>query len=245
MHNDLDILMVSFRREEVLQYTLDNIATRITPSGVFKNINLFISVNAATKKSFDVIESFQDELPSAIDRFSPTYYSGNHGKAFCLNRMYDMYCKTSSHILVLDQDMAFSGDFIKHIDEASQYNADIIGFAGTKMWGHIPLREDALYKDKGTHRIYYARLIAGGMMLLPNRFLAEHKWTNLDGIYGGDDFSMCAETDKKLVYYSDTDWIRHDPIGRTIPDLKRYYEVKDKYTEQEQYVLPKGWDDEI
>lgn len=240
MKQELDIFIVAYQRPEVLLYTLQSLYLYITESEKF-NINLYIWINDSTDTDTEVCAWALRYKPKAIDKlmFFPT--EENKGKAYALNYLYDDYSGPDHLILVLDQDMVFKDKFIPIIEDAIKIRFDILGFASTGYWAHIPARENSSSIIWGEYDLYYTMFIAGGIMLLRGEFLANNRWTNEDGVYGGDDYNMCANTNDKFILELYTDWLDHDPMGPHMLSLKEYYAKKSAYTDKGQYVLPKGW----
>lgn len=240
MKQELDIFIVAYQRPEILYHTLKGLYANLADSDKF-NINLYIWINDNTEKDAEVCIWAFLYKPHFIKniKFLPT--EQNFGKAHALNTMYDNYSGPDHFVLVLDQDMYFKMPFMHIIEQATNMQFDILGFASRNFWMHIPEKKDSSKIEFVDFTIYYSMFIAGGMMLLPGSFLAENRWTNEDGVYGGDDAAMCLATNSKFVLEWDADWLDHDPLGPEIEHLQDYYAKKLVYVEQGQYTMPHGW----
>lgn len=241
---ELDIYIVSYKRPAVLAYTLDSINTHITKSNYFNKINLYIGVNAATDEYAKVIGNFANETSPLINTLDAVYYQDNMGKAFVLNEFARRYAKgPKTTILTMDEDMVFTDTFMQVFDTTAEYlKFDLVGFASKQFWGHYPLRHETMYLDwHNNYKLFYTTSIAGGIMMGSYNFLLNNKWTNVDGIYGGDDFNMCFLTDRKFIIEDEREWLIHDPIGAQQPDLEHYYAAKAYYRNQGLFVYPHNW----
>lgn len=240
----LHILVVAYQRPAVLAYTLDSINEYISAPQFFKQVELHVAINSITKQDGDVVIEFSKKLSPHINSFTVMGSMENKGKAFCLNEMFDMHVKgKDDFVLTLDQDMVFKDKFLPIIETTAEHlKFDLVGFASELYFPHIPERDEAMYLDwRNNYKVFHTMSIAGGIMLAPQRFLRANKWTNLDGIYGGDDFTMSLSTPSKFIVEDYTDWLEHDPIGPTLVELEDYYKAKKHYLDQKIFVLPQGW----
>lgn len=239
----LEIHVVSYKRPAVMAYTLDSLVQYYTKSRFYERVNLRLALNEYSDEDIAVVDRwFDNGIP--FDDFTEIGYAENMGKAYALNDMArsDLDPETT-HIITMDGDMVFTDTYMEVFDTAAEHwNFDLIGFASKQFWGHYPLQEDTMYADwYNGYRLWYTMSIAGGIMMGSKEFLLENEWTNVDGIYGGDDFNMCFLTDSKFIIEDQRAWLVHDPIGTSIPELERYYAAKNYYRQQGLYVYPEGW----
>jgi hypothetical protein len=205
-------------------------------------IGVYVGINAARPVDVEVATELQESFNQANIDFKWEAYTDNIGKAGALNDLYDKYSEGRDYIITMDNDMVFKMPWMHLIRVAQKIDFELMGFGSSTFWAHQPVREECDSYPMGEHRIYNMSQIAGGMLLFPRETLEKHKWTNKGGVYGFDDAQMCLDVAKKFVIFWGENWLHHDPLGDSNPDLKQYHDRKQHYFSQGQYILPKGWD---
>lgn len=240
---NIAILIPSYKRPDVLDLTLNGLYKTIDPkrhqTGVY--VGLLKVAPDAEKVGLNYATKFRD-IGAAYQYHA---YESNIGKAACLNDLLKQHVKFPEYVVTLDNDMVLTESWYHIIEAAVAYGEfDLMGFASTRFWAHIPDREHSEYEDRNGYRFYDCPGgIAGGMMLFKTQYLLDHPWTNHGGVYGRDDASMCLEAVNKKVIYWESDWLVHDPISRMTPDLKTYQDAKEALYKKGVTVFPEGWDE--
>lgn len=245
---ELDIYIVSYKRPQVLSQTLAAMNKHITPSNYFYNINVYVAVNDSTEEYVKICNNFSRCRSSIINSFGHIHYEKNYGKAYALNHMVRQYAKgPQTTVITMDEDMVFTGEFMSVFDTTAELlKFDLVGFASKEFWGHYPLKDETMYLDwHNGYKVWYTTSIAGGIMMCNYDFLMKNEWTNVDGVYGGDDFNMCFLTDKKFIVEDDREWLVHDPIYDSTPELEKYHNAKKYYRDQGLYVYPHNWYEDV
>jgi glycosyltransferase involved in cell wall biosynthesis len=240
---NLAILIPSYKRPDVLDLTLSGLLktvdTTVHQTGIYLGL---------LKTSHDVEHvalKHENAFRGVGVDFQYHTYSDNIGKAACLNDLLKRHSNGPEYVITMDNDMVLTGQWYHIIEAAIAYgDFDLMGFASTRFWAHIPDREHSEFEERNGYRFYDCPSgIAGGMMLFKTQYLLDHPWTNHGGVYGRDDATMCLTTSLKRVVYWESDWLVHDPIARMTPDLKRYQDAKEDLYKRGITVFPEGWDE--
>jgi len=238
------ILIPSYKRLKVLEHTLCSLFfnSQMDAKNNYE-VGVFLGLNKAREEDIKIAHSFV-EIASACNIFYAFVpYSDNIGKALALNDLFDKYSSRYDYIVTMDNDMVIKKPWLHLINVALKKDFELTGFASTTFWAHLPKREECPFEEVDKYKFYQPyNGIAGGMMLFPRRTLEKHKWTNKGGVYGFDDAQMCLDVNNKGVLYDERDWLDHDPLSCSTPELKYYHDRKQHFFNQGQYILQKGWD---
>lgn len=238
----LSILIPSYKRPSVLLNTLEGVSNTLRNSSDF-DIGVYIGLNKVTSDTLCVAEKFKKVFYDLGIKYEFLLYKDNEGKAFVLNDLFDKFAKHYDYVITMDNDMYLKLPWLDLVKSAITIDFDILGFGSPAFWAHVPPKEITEFFEISNYKIYKSLGIAGGIMLFPKSFLIKNPWTNMGGVYGIDDAQMCLKTSKKYVIYWERDWLEHDPLAKSLPDLKDYHERKEKFIKQNIYVLQKGWDE--
>lgn len=240
----LSILIPSYKRPEVLDATLRGLLQN-TSQGENFDVNVAVGLNQATSLDISIVERYEKLFDEKGIPFRSVPYDNNIGKASVLNVLFRLYAGHADLVVTLDNDMVISKPWLQYIGYCDFMDYDIMGFSAARFWAHDPIRENCAFVGVGNHLFYVPHGVAGGMMLFHAQFLRDHPWTNLGGVYGRDDASMCLLTDKKYVLHKDEDWLVHDPLSSSTPVLKVYEDKKKALYKNGVTVFPVGWDEHV
>lgn len=238
----LAILIPSYKRPDVLRATLTGLCDN-TCQGEGYDITVSVGLNNAMLDDIKIIKDFKILFNELDIPFKFIQYEKNVGKAKVLNVLFKLYGGESDYIVTMDNDMVIKMPWLYQIDIADKIDYDIMGFSSALFWAHDPVREKCSFINIEENLFYKPYSVAGGMLLFHSEFLKEHKWTSHGGVYGRDDADMCLKTDKKYVLSSDRDWLVHDPLSCTTPELKNYEDKKKHLYNIGKFVFPEGWDE--
>lgn len=249
MKKTLAILIPSYKRPEVLNFTLSGLQQTLKDftdlvSGVWFDIGIYVGLNKVDWMGLKVVSQYKDNFEKIGIDFGWEVYKDNIGKAACLNDLFNKRCPAPkfNYIITLDNDMYLKKPWLHLINKKFDY--DMIGFASPKFWAHIPAENDAeVIEIDGDIKTYRIPDIAGGMLLFHREFLERHPWTNLGGVYGRDDEQMCRKAEKKFVLKWEADWLEHDPLKSTTSELESYEKKKKDLYSRGITVFQKGWDE--
>jgi glycosyltransferase involved in cell wall biosynthesis len=238
----LAILIPSYKRPEVLEATLAGLLNN-TAQGQGYDIRIAIGLNQASAEDIRTVNKYSGLFKGIGIALDSIPYANNIGKANILNVLYKIYGYQSDLIITMDNDMVILKPWLHLIGQCDSIDYDIMGFCSAQFWAHDPVRENCSWVDMGDHKFYTIFSVAGGMMLFHHQFLNNHPWTNHGGVYGRDDASMCLITQKKYVLHSEEDWLIHDPLNSSTPELKAYEDKKKELYLRGTTVFHIGWDE--
>lgn len=243
---DVAVLIPSYKRPDVLKLTLESLIKNSIPdtSGpIRRKLGIYVALNEACAEDAAVVATFSGICKNNHIDYKWVSYPHNRGKANALNDMFKAWCGKYKKIVCLDNDMVIKSRWLKYVDMADKVDYELMGFSSAHFWAHLPSRDKCPFEIVDGWRFYKPyNGVAGGMMLFPRHVLENHKWTNEGGVYGKDDANMCLVLKRKYVLHSDEDWLDHDPLGSSTPELKRYHNKKNEHFRRGEYVLKKGWD---
>lgn len=236
------ILIPSYKRPMVLEKTLGGLYLN-TVQGQVYNISMAIGLNQSTFKEEEISYRYTDlfrriGIPLFIEK-----YKSNIGKAASLNQLFKLYSNKCDYIITMDNDMVIIKPWIHIVKQCNKIDYDIMGFCGSHFWAHDPIRSNCQCIVREGLKLYTPFSIAGGMMLFHRSFLEKHSWTNYGGVYGRDDATMCLYTKKKYVLDIEEDWIWHDPLKNSTPELKKYEDKKLGLYGKGTTIFQVGWDE--
>lgn len=238
----LAILIPSYKRPEVLDVTLNGLLNN-TPQGDVYDIRIAVGLNQASSEDIQIISRYYTLFNDIGIVLDSVPYASNIGKAAVLNVLFKTYGYQADLVITMDNDMVILKPWLHYISQCDNIDYDIMGFCSARFWAHDPVRINCSAKDHGGHKFYTPWSIAGGMMLFHHQFLNDHLWTNHGGVYGRDDATMCLLTQKKYVLHSEDDWLIHDPLNSSTPDLKTYEDKKKELYLRGTTVFHVGWDE--
>jgi glycosyltransferase involved in cell wall biosynthesis len=238
----LSILIPSYKRPEVLSATLNGLLENTPQRGDF-DVNISVGLNKASQEDTYVVNNYTLLFAEKGITFNSVFYEHNMGKATVLNVLLKLYAHSPGLVITLDNDMVITKPWLHLVGICDAVDYDIIGFSGTRFWAHDPIRERCMSFNQGDYKFYLPYSVAGGMMLFHHQFLKDNPWTNHGGVYGRDDATMCLLTKKKYVLHTDEDWLEHDPLNSSTPQLKSYEDKKKELYQNGTTVFPVGWDE--
>ena len=238
------ILIPSYKRPEVLKLTLQNLfSNTILDASLNYKVGVYIALNSYTQEEVEIVTSFTESAQQCNVSYGWITYPDNRGKAAALNDLFSRFSGGYDYIVTMDNDMVIKMPWMHLIDIAEKTDFQLMGFGSSIFWAHQPSRELCNGYPLEGCTVYSMDQIAGGMMLFPRETLEKYKWTNKGGVYGFDDAQMCLDVSKKFVLNWPCDWLDHDPMSSSSPDLKRYHDRKQHFFSKGQYILQKGWDE--
>jgi glycosyltransferase involved in cell wall biosynthesis len=238
------ILIPSYKRTEVLKKTLEGLFenTRVDPNDPIQ-IGIFVALNYVSSDDLHTVASFYSTSKKLGFSYDCIGYPDNIGKAAALNDLFIKFSGDYEYIVTMDNDMVIKLPWLHLLSTASKLDFQLIGFGSNTFWYHIPSREMSSGYPLDSCEVYSLSEIAGGMMLFPRKTLEDNRWTNKGGVYGFDDAQMCLDVSKKFVLHWGDDWLDHDPLQSSTPELAHYHNRKQQFFSQGQYILKKGWDE--
>lgn len=234
------IMISSYKRSEVLRFTLQNLCQH-TQKGVV-DIDVVVGMNKATLVDRDIVLACRKLNETPNFRINYIEFEENIGKADCLNTIVDRYFRDHRYAMCLDSDMWIKGPWVGMLEYLSSVDFDMLGFASQGFWAHVPGKNED-YQTLGIYRLYKRAGIAGGMSLYSSAFIKSHLFKGYGGVYGGVDGTSSSEATNKYVFYWDCDWLIHDPYQRSSEALIDYENKKVELIQKGVYVFPKGWDE--
>jgi glycosyltransferase involved in cell wall biosynthesis len=236
------ILIPSYKRPVVLEKTLGGLYLN-TIQGSEYNIRIAVGLNQSTSYEEEIVHRYLYLFRRIGISLFVEKYKDNIGKAASLNQLLKLYSNKCDYVITMDNDMVIIRPWLHIVRQCNKIEYDIMGFCGTQFWAHDPERSICSCIIKDGLKFYTPFSIAGGMMLFHRSFLEKHSWTNYGGVYGRDDAAMCLLTKKKYVLDIEEDWIWHDPLKNSTPELKEYEDKKVDLYNKGTTVFQVGWDE--
>jgi glycosyltransferase involved in cell wall biosynthesis len=237
------VLIPSYKRPSVLDLTLSSLFnnSREVGTSLKYKLGIYVALNKSSPEDLDIVTKFSEIAKQYGINYGWISYRENKGKAAALNDLFNKVSGGYDYVVTLDNDMVIKMPWLHLIDTAEKKDFSLMGFGSDKFWAHIPRRDLCEGAPLDGCTLYNMKQIAGGMMLFPREILEENKWTNKGGVYGFDDAQMCLDVDKKYVLHWSADWLEHDPMKDSSPDLKHYHDRKRHFFNKGQYILKEGW----
>lgn len=236
------ILIPSYKRSEVLRMTLEGLYQNTASDEDFQ-VGLYVGLNKASDFDIHVVKSYENIFKNKNIDFKFISEKENIGKAAVLNKLYEFFCAGYDYVVTMDNDMLIKRPWLKYLTISEKIDFELMGISCGGYWPHLPKREECPSITKENSKFFTPRGIGGGIMFFHYSFLGIHKWVGNGGVYGGVDAQMCLKTEKKYVLHCEEDWIAHDPISCSSPDLKSYEERKRELISTKKFIFPEGWDE--
>lgn len=234
------ILIPSYKRSIVLDSTLKGLLDNHEPT---HNIKICVGDNKTSIESETIIKSYVDKFKEKNIEFLYKLHPENIGKAECLNDLYNSFYKKEDIIVTMDNDMVIKKPWYHFFDAFLSLDYDLLGVASKTFWMHLPEKSKCRSSNFDRYILLQPAGIAGGILLLKPSFLAQYLWSNHGGVYGEDDAGMVAKTWNRGVLDWQEDWLDHDPLMGSTPELEQYKNKKIELLNKKQYIFQKGWDE--
>lgn len=236
------ILIPSYKRPDVLRYTLEGLYQNTASDNEFQ-VGLYIGLNKATDPEILVVKEYESKLKSKGIDFKYIFEEKNIGKAAVLNKLFDLYCSGYDYIVTMDNDMYIKAPWLRYLSVSEKIDFELMGISCAGYWVHNPERGLCSSTVVNGSTFYTPQGIGGGIMFFHYPFLDKNKWVDHDAVYGGVDAWMCLKTNKKYVLHCEEDWIFHDPLRCSTPILKSYEDKKQELVRANKRFFPAGWDE--
>lgn len=238
----LSILIPSYKRPLVLEYTLNHLLKNIENNTNF-SINIVVGLNKATNREKYIVNVFENKFKEIDIDFKSVSYENNIGKAKMLNILFKIFAYKSDFIITMDNDIVILKPFLKYLNLCELVDYDIMSFSSARYWAHNPIKEVCPFITVQSTIFYTPINVGGGILLFHNDFLKAHPFEDNNGVYGKVDLSMCLKTKKIYVLDIKDDVFLHDPLRNDYPELIIYENKKQSLIKKGITVFPKDWDE--